>query len=509
MMTLEYTTEFKSFKQWLFQDVENSFLLKTSTMIISLSFIGFKIFYPYPNFMPPDSDSYIEAAFNNDFINMWAIGYSKFLRLISSFTNSHFILVLLQYVLLQVSLHYFLFTLKYLLLIKKWTFRLLFILNIINPLIFHISNFVSSDSLFLTLSLIWLTQILWIYVNPSRNLLLMHATIVLFAFMVRHNALYYPIFSIIALITIKSSFKIKFLGIATITIAISSFIACTLFHYYKETGKIQYSAFGGWQIASNALYGYAHSEIEPITSVPIKYRNLHAIVNHHMDSIKRLTLRPDTETSIYYQWDENSPLKLFLNKTKNSDTSKNYFKKWASVAPLYASYGNFLIAKHPINYIKHFIWPNLVRYYSPPFQFMGYYNIGEKTVDPVVSNWFGWKDNKVKTLLNNKIIITPRHFTLIMSIIIPMFLLSFIYYISSAPPSEKNKISHKIIWTIFFTWLTNFIFSVVSAPIELRYQIFSLIITFTFSIILVAYLLNGLLSRKKVNDSLIESRKTN
>src|SRR5688572_19471173 len=111
-MLFTQTISPESFKAWIWKDAENRVLLKFSALTVVISFAWLKILYPYPNFMPPDSNSYLEAAFNNQFINLWAIGYSKFVRLVSSFTSSHFILVLIQYLLLQASVLYFLFTIR-------------------------------------------------------------------------------------------------------------------------------------------------------------------------------------------------------------------------------------------------------------------------------------------------------------------------------------------------------------------------------------------------------------
>src|SRR5579872_6995040 len=99
-MLFQHKLPNSAFKKWIWQDPENKRLLLLSVIVIVIQFIWLKLLYPYPNFMPPDSNSYMQSAFNNQTINMWAIGYSKFLRLISSFTNSHFILTLLQYLML-------------------------------------------------------------------------------------------------------------------------------------------------------------------------------------------------------------------------------------------------------------------------------------------------------------------------------------------------------------------------------------------------------------------------
>jgi hypothetical protein len=372
-MLFQHDIPLMAFNQWLRQDKENRLLLKLSLVAIMISFLLIKFYYPYPNFMPPDSNSYIEAAFYNHSINFWAIGYSKYLRFVSCFTNSHFLLVLIQYLLLQASLLYFLFSLRYLLLPGKWLFRILISGNILNPLLPHISNFVSSDCLFATLSLVWATQLLWIIYLPNRKLLFIHSFILLMAFMVRYNALFYPLISIGVIALSRIQITTKLFSSSLIILLIGIFIGSTQYQYYNNTGTVQYSAFGGWQMAANALYGYAYSSRDAPESVPERFRQLHTIVNRHMDSIRHLAIRPDVEIGIYYLWDEKSPLKTYLQQHLKRDDSSNYFNRWAQLAPLYSAYGRYLIQRHPLNFIKHFVWPNLTRYYSPPIQFMGFY----------------------------------------------------------------------------------------------------------------------------------------
>src|ERR1700691_3094352 len=136
-----------AFIPWLRSNRENRWLLWLVSVGIIIQFIVFKFLYPFPNFMPPDSYSYLRTAYENDMINMWAIGYSKFLHLFSTFETSDVVLVWFQYLFLEAAILYFLFTIRYLLSPGRWLFRVLLVISVFNPLIPHISNFVSSDGL--------------------------------------------------------------------------------------------------------------------------------------------------------------------------------------------------------------------------------------------------------------------------------------------------------------------------------------------------------------------------
>jgi hypothetical protein len=477
-----------SFKNWLWQESENKRLIIFSALGMIISFTWLKILYPFPNFMPPDSNSYVEAAFNNQFINVWAIGYSKFLRLVSSFSNSHFVLVLLQYVMLIASVLYFLFTIKYLFSPGKWLFRSLLAVAILNPLLVHISNYVASDALFTAISLTWFTQLLWIIYRPTVKTLFWHALIVLIAFMVRYNAIYYPIISISVIFLSHAYKKQKLLGIGLIILLIGSFIGRTQYEYHKLTGTVQYSAFGGWQIAANALYGYAYAKPDDIKDVPGKFYYLHQIVNKHMDSLRRYPpfLRPDKEVAVYYLWDFKSPLRVHMEQRMKKDTS--FLKRWASLGNLYSAYGCFLIKKHPQEFIKYYLWPNFIKYYTPPTKFMGAYNMEGENVAPAVANFFGWKSNKLPTYFKDRKITITEPFPVVFAVLNVAFVLGILSYLALGGLRRSNVIIKRIISLTVIIWFSNMAFSVFAAPIELRYQLFPMVMLLAFSWLILAYI---------------------
>jgi hypothetical protein len=487
-----------SFTRWILSDHENKRVLWSSIIIMAISFGWIKYIYPYPNFMPPDSFNYIESAMNNDLINLWPIGYAKFLRLISVFTHSDIFLVTLQYLLLICSIQYFLFTIRYLLSPSKWPFRIIVFITIANPLLPHISNFVSSDCLFTSLSMVWFSQLLWILHKSNGPLIIAHSAIVLLAFITRFTAIYYPIISATVIFFAHMQVKLRLLGIGMITTLILCFIGRTQYEYYIKTGTIQYSAFGGWQVAANALYGYAWVKPDTSTYVPIELRELHNIVNKHMDSIRKLSYRPDSIPGIYYFWDLKSPLRLYLNKI-SSKKQNIFFEQWATVAPLYYKYGRWLTMKYPTSYIKHYILPNLIRYYSPPPNFMGSYNLGSKLVNPIAATWFNWKSNLISNRINRGTIHIMSIFPTLLAIINPAYMFCFLFFTFHSGYRLYNKTGKQIILCTFLIWFCNTIFSVLSAPIELRYQIFPTIITVSFLILFVCSLIESLKKDSPVN----------
>src|ERR1700743_3485622 len=74
-----------------------------------IEFFLFKLLYPFPSFFS-DSYSYIFAAAYHLDVNVWPIGYSKFLEYFPWLTRNHLSLVIFQYGFLLFSSVVFFFT---------------------------------------------------------------------------------------------------------------------------------------------------------------------------------------------------------------------------------------------------------------------------------------------------------------------------------------------------------------------------------------------------------------
>lgn len=491
-MNLHYNLN--PFKNWVWQDRENRLSILLTLIISIIAFVWLKVLYPFPNFLP-DSYSYLEAAYNNQSINIWPIGYSMFLRLFSSFTRSDTALVFAQYILLQASLLYFLFTLRYWLSPSKRTFRIILICCVANPLSPLISNFIASDALFTALSLIWLGQLLTISLRPSRNLLIRHAAVLVLAIMVRYNALYYPLVSIVCIGLTALPLKTKLIGYVAILVLVGGSIGQSIYHYRKTTGTAQFAAFGGWQLASNALYAYAYSSHpDAVNLLPSTFQPLQRLVNHHMDSIKRLTVRPDKELGTYYLWDEKAPLKQYLVQKWAKDSTTDFFTRWASMGPLYAAYGSWLIRHHPINYIRHFLGPNIIRYYTPDAEFMLTYNMGKDSIDEIARFWFHYKTRKIHSTAKELPI--ANTFPITLALINLSFVFSFLGFLWLGGYHDTNIPFRRVLLLTSIIWLANMAFSVLASPIVLRYQLFPLTFTLAFTVLLLAYIVRKSISSK-------------
>jgi len=476
-----------SFVNWLFKNPANKGIIYASVIGWTTIFILFKLVYPLPNLLP-DSYSYIDAAFHNYSINVWPIGYSKFLRAFSCFSKSHTALVFFQYSLLQASILYFLFSVHYWLKLTKRAIWILVACNMANPLNLYVGNFISSDALFAALSITWFTQLLWIIKTPNTRLLISHCLVLLLAFIVRYNALYYPLISIL-LIMIANRLTLvqRFSTAVSIVLFIGLFIQQTSSKHETVTGVRQFSAFGGWQLASNALFAYAHTRSIDNWPVPAKYSWLHNIAMHHLDSLNKLKHRPDEQLGIYYLWDDKAPLKTYVALKYKKDSTSTSFKRWASVGPLYSGYGLYLIKSNPGAFVRHFLYPNLINYYIPPAEFLGITNMGSDTIGQVVVDWFNLKSNHLPLAKGAKEIKLTDSFTVVLAVVNLIFIISIVayWYLGGFGLKQQTSFLNTILKWVFLIWIANLAFSVLASPIVLRYQIFPFVVTFiTFCLML-------------------------
>src|SRR5580698_3893027 len=144
----------------------------------------FKLAYPFPDFIS-DSYNYIESAALHLNVNLWPIGYAKFLWFIHKINYSDTFLVCVQYFLLQAALGYLFFFIRRLFRPSVITTRILFIFLLVNPLSLYISNAVLSDSLFTALSIVWLVAMIRQLVLPDIRDVFWMAVVVGMAFTLR------------------------------------------------------------------------------------------------------------------------------------------------------------------------------------------------------------------------------------------------------------------------------------------------------------------------------------
>jgi protoporphyrinogen oxidase len=478
-----------SFKEFLWDLPWNKALVWFAGLAVIVQFFIFKHLYPSAGFIDGDSYVYLESAYGNFNINTYPIGYSKFLRFFSTITISDTALVGFQYLLLQSSALFLVFTLAYFYKPGKVVFGLLYFGMVFNPVFLYISNYVSSDALFLSLSLIWFTLLLWILHRPEKKLIILHAVVILLAFTVRYNALFYPIVAALAFIISRQPWKQKVVGILSSIILIGGFVYHTSNQYDRLTGIRQFSPFSGWQMANNALYAYRFVQDEPPPPMPAKFKQLDKMVRTYFDTTRNIFMHQQEMmiANTWYMWDPKSPLQQYMYRQFKKDSTAHILKKWATVGPLFAEYGAYLIKQYPTTFAQYYLLPNTMKYYAPPVEFLDTYNMGKDSIAPIGQMWFGYESRKLKTHFKDLKVTILNFYPILVGVMNVVFLFSLVGFVILHGVKYNRALSIGLLLA-FGLWIVNFGFSVFASQIALRFQMLPILIFFSFGLLLLDYI---------------------
>jgi hypothetical protein len=486
-----------SFQEYVFSGFNLFHLILTAILILTQITI-FKISYPQAEFINGDSYVYIGMASRNSDINVYPIGYPRFLRLVSVFTHSDTALVVLQYLMLNISVLFLLFTIFYFYKIPRISQLLLIGVLLINPLFLYLSNYILSDALFIPLSFMWFATLFWILNKPSARVLFWHSIILVVLFMVRYSALYYPIISFGVILISKSTLREKVLSVLFSILLVGSFISFTTTKIKADTGISTFAPFSGWQMVNNAMYAYRVIDSSHLKPVPKAYQALDREVRLYFDSAKAYPNnypQEELQASTVYMWSKFSPLDKYMHKVFKNDTVSSEFKEWASMGPLYNSYGRWIIKEYPIAYARYFLFPNLIKYFTPELEFLDKYNMGISIVNQDAVQWFKYKSNKIrynhKSYRINQLKFYPEIFGTLNFLYVSVFWVYFLLFGFHAKDTYKSL----ILLSIMF-WIFNIGFSVFASPVSLRFQIFPICINIINIIVLLPAIMEAAFSKK-------------
>jgi hypothetical protein len=473
-----------SFSQFLLHNKRNKFILYVAVAAIVIQFVLFKYLYPFANYIHDDSFYYLKAASENSTIATYPIGYSKFLRLVSVFAKPDWALVGLQYLMIQCSTLFLLFTIFYFYKAGKVMQTILLCFMVVNPLFLHLGNMVSSDALFLALSMTWFALLIWIIYKPSNKIIFWHAIVLFLAFTVRYNALIYPVVALVAFGLSKLSLRKKVLGLGFSLVLIGWFVGLAMFQYKKLTGYWQFSPFSGWQWANNAMNVYREIDSANREPVPLRFRALDNRIRYFFDTHPNLNVVRATPA---YMWSPHYPLMQYRNSLFKKDSTASEFKRWASMGPFYSSYGKYIIKKYPVHFLRYFVGPNARKYVVPPLEYLENYNWGYPIVQESAVKWFGYTNNQVTTRTINGSVWTLQYYPFLVTIINLMMLLMLLSYLA-LKGWQYNPAINKLILLAGFFWLAYAGFNIFAAPTALRFQAFPTSLSITFSLLLIDWI---------------------
>jgi len=463
--------------------------LLLALVLMTIEWTIFKMIYPYPN-LSLDSYHYIRAAVLNLGTNVWPIGYSKFLQVFGFFSHSAVLFVTVQFVFLQLSCLVFFFTWIRFFRPGKILQALVFALLFVNPIFLYCSNYILSDALFVGLSILWVSLLIQIICRPRPWMIPAHALVLLLAFTVRYNALYYPFIGILAFLFSRQGWRYKMAGIGLPLVFAGLFMIYTSGRIAAITGQRQFSPFGGWKLANNALYAYAH--VYPAAypagseNIPAGLRGLDDTVRQFFQSAHAsFELSDPKPEGSYFVFGQGSPLVHYMGDAEGDGISLLGTRQWLAVAPLYQDYGNYLVRKYPFAFLQYFLLPNFFRYTVPPQDMavtLSPFHLQESFGGTYVRQLFGLEtiaapDQYIRLRKNildlYPIVIAFSHF---------VFLLGAIGFLCYGGLRRIGKPNGYAILLIMTLWLCDLFFITFSAVIVMRYMIFMMIPEMAFGL---------------------------
>lgn len=475
-----------SFSRFVFKNSLNKKYLFWALAGIVVQLVVFKLCYPFADYIT-DSYTYIDAATSHALISYRPMGYSRLLQGLHWLTTSDTVLVCLQFLVVQAGGLLLFFTVRYFFHLNNTISTILFLLLLFNPVVLYLSNYVSSDALYIGVSLFWFAELLWIINRPSWYQLIEQAVLLFIIFNLRYAALYLPVISVVALVMSRRKWWFQLSGIVLTVVPLFVEVKYIQHITKKQTGTSIFSAFSGWMGANNALHMYPYIKVKNEDFKSPECVELNTMVKGYFDTVST-SLLPYPNAKVDYLWGDNAPLKAFMYHKKNLKHMA-YFNAWHAVAPVFLEYSQTLVRQHPVAFARYFMWPNAKLYIVPPIESLLAYNAGLDTVDETAADWFKYKSTRIRSVKKDRqrFLLYPMvYFFTVLNIV---FCTAFLVYLFKrkqrpvATPLFLSILLAGIFWGIYF------LFSTYAAPIVLRFQVFPMIVYITFSGVLLNRLL--------------------
>ncbi|HEY1038920.1 MAG TPA: hypothetical protein VGF30_05915 [Bacteroidia bacterium] len=337
---------------------------KTELLILTLFYVCvyflISSWYPFPD-VYSDSWNYMLNAQRDTYAVYRPVGYSHVLQFIHGFSDSIRAIFTFQLLALYLSNAVLIFSLKYIFNINGIAGYILSAAVVLSPCAIYMSNMIMSDSIFASLTCLFLTCVVWVLYRPKLYWLYLPIPFILFLILnIRFSGLFYPVLLIpFFFVNNKKMFWVPSLFVL---------ISVMFFNVYNKKQMKQMTGvntvlggFGGWQWANNALHIIPHVKVDANKIKKYEHQVLHQIVMQDTAFIaKTLARRPATAE---FMWDKESPLKKYLYQYMNT-TGTPYMSAWVKAGIEMEEYGKDLAKQHPGAYLKYYVWPSSKSFFA-------------------------------------------------------------------------------------------------------------------------------------------------
>ena len=340
------------FIRYIFAKPQRNQFLIISAVYLLISIIISRLF-PYP-FTTADTGNYVYCAQINTYGGYRPMGYSSFIRFFHDFGSSVKFVYIWQSLFNYVAVITFLFTIQYFFKLKNILFYTVSLIIVLHPDILRNTNTLLSDSLFNSLTLMWITTGIWMLMRQNIVAAILHCIVLYFVINVRYIGLFYPVIS--AFIFILDYKKWKFISAMALVPLI--ILISTVQSVKNKTAELfgyeTFSGFSGWAIANNAVAIIPHIELDPRQIPDKQIAAMHSLVTSFNDTCYSWYHIKDTD----FMWDKLFPGKALLGYNANQMRIP-YNAAWVYTGTQWKDYGTFLRNKYPLQFFRYYMVPNM------------------------------------------------------------------------------------------------------------------------------------------------------
>jgi hypothetical protein len=485
---------------------------------MALEWLVFKLLYPYADYFT-DSYTYIEAAVDRDAISYRPIGYSLFLRLVHLLSASDTFLVTLQYALVQGASLGLVLVMRRRCGLSARTVSVLMAFLVLNPLIPYTCNYVSSDALFLGLSIIWFTVLTGLIRDPDWWRLALQVALLFIIFNLRYVALFYPVVAVLTILMMEVGRRhgdrvapvvrreggagatgvtwwFRLVGVAASIGIVALGVVLVKQVTRRQTGADIFSAFSGWQIANNALNIAPNIDMDTADLSSPQCRELARMVGAYFEKAGPALRAGPHGLTTAYMWDRSLPLHQYLKVFRRTGGAgaAGYFIAWNRVAPVFTGFGYSIIRRHPAAFLHYYCWPSAKGFFLPDLDVFAVYNCGNDTVDAVASDWFGYGTTKPKVwsaTAQGRLLAPMPWFYLLLNIGFVVVALPLLGWDTrSRARRARNQLLSRCFQLAAAFLVANACFCIFASPSVLRYQVLPMILLFVFIVCALSHLIN-------------------
>jgi hypothetical protein len=315
-----------------------------------------KIYYPYPQTLS-DTGNYVLSATSGKINGYRPYGYSGFLSFFHGLSTDVTFVVDWQWFMTFLSVGFFLFTVKFIFRdLPRLAFYTLCVICIFNPSIIFMDSYIMSDSLFVSLTLLFLTTCIWIIYDGSLTAIVANLLLLWWCMDTRYIGLFYPLFSAGALVwALWKRFKWMSLAAGLLPLLMLFFYRSSTTDKMKEEFGVEtFSSFGGWQKANNGVAVLPYVKVDSTEITDPQVKAIYEIVRQFPDSC----FNTANVMATNFMWVREYPGKQCLFRYIQQ-TGTPYMKAWAYMGTQMDAYGDFLETHYRSEFIKHFIIPNI------------------------------------------------------------------------------------------------------------------------------------------------------